>query len=95
MVYVWAAMILIGGLSSAVGTWLDRWFGEYIGLWPLAMTLAVYAVALAATSAARGTTPAAALLFAGFSLLFVARWKHVAMIRREAEFIRGEIRDRE
>lgn len=85
LVYAWAVMILIGGLSSAVGTWLDRWIGEYVGLWPLMATLAVYVVAAAAASGA------GALFLASFALMFLARWRHVAMVRDQAQHIRRQI----
>lgn len=87
LVYVWATMIVVGGLMSAVGTWLDRWFGEYIGLWPLASTLSVYAVAAAASARERSSSPAGALLLAAFALIFLARWRHVAMVRKQAHLV--------
>jgi len=85
LVYAWAFMILLGGLSSAVGTWLDRWIGEYVGLWPLMTTLAVYALAAAAVNGG------AALFLGAFALMFLARWRHVSMVRNEAHNVRQQI----
>jgi hypothetical protein len=82
LTYAWAIMIVVGGLLSASGTVMNRWFGEYVGLWPLVVTLFVYS--LAAVAAPGRMSVAGSLLFAAFALLFLARWRHVAMVRHEA-----------
>ena len=82
LVYVWAAMLTLGGLSSAIGAARDRWLGEYAGLWPLVMTFAVYA--LAAAAAGRTTSVAGACALGSIAMLLAARWRDVALIRREA-----------
>lgn len=80
LVYVWAAMLVVGGVTSGLGAALDRWLGEYIGLWPLVFTFTVYALA----AAAAGAAIAGAALLGGIALLLLARWRDVATIRREA-----------
>jgi hypothetical protein len=80
---MWAVLLAIGGLCSAVGAFTDRWLGEYAGLWPLVTTFLVYG--LAAFAAGRGPVSYAG----GFALLSIAallyaRWQDVALIRREA-----------
>jgi len=82
LAYFWAALLVIGGLSSAVGAAMDRWLGEYAGLWPLIVTWAVYALAAAAT--ARLTALAGACALGSIAFLLLARWRDVAQIRREA-----------
>lgn len=82
LVYVWAGMLAIGGLASAIGAALDRWLGEYTGLWPLALTFAVYA--LSAASSGRASSIAGACALGSIALLLLARWRDVALIRREA-----------
>lgn len=86
LAYAWAIMIVVGGLSSALGTAFDRWFGEYVGLWPLATTFAVYSLASAVTA----DRPTGALLLGAFALFLVARWRHVAMVRKEADHLRRQ-----
>jgi len=82
LVYVWAGMLAVGGLSSAIGAALDRWLGEYAGLWPLVVTFWVYA--LAAGSTGRATSIAGACALSSIAMLLLARWRDVALIRREA-----------
>jgi hypothetical protein len=82
LVYVWAVMLAVGGLSSALGAARDRWLGEYAGLWPLVVTFAVYALASAATG--RVSAIAGACVLGAVALLLLARWRDVALIRREA-----------
>jgi hypothetical protein len=92
LVYVWAAMLIVGGLASAVGAARDRWLGEYAGLWPLIMTWAVYALAALATG--RPTAIASAAALGGVALILLARWRVVASIRREAARYHAEHEDR-
>lgn len=82
LAYLWAALLILGGLSSALGAAADRWLGEYAGLWPLIVTWAVYAIAAGATG--RFTSIAAACALGSIALLLLARWRDVAHIRREA-----------
>lgn len=84
LAYVWAGLLIVGGLTSAAGAASDRWIGEYAGLWPLIAVFLVYG--LAAFASDRGVVAAAA----GFALLALAalqlaRWHDVALIRREAD----------
>ena len=82
LAYVWAGMLALGGLASAWGAAVDRWLGEYAGLWPLIATWAVYALAAGATG--RLTSIAAACALGAIAFLLLARWRDVAQIRREA-----------
>lgn len=82
LVYVWAVLLAVGGLTSAVGAAWDRWLGEYAGLWPLVATFGVYA--LAAATVGRATSIAGACALGSIALLLLARWRDVATIRREA-----------
>ena len=82
LVYVWAILLAVGGVSAAVGSALDRWLGEYAGLWPLVTTFAVYAIA--AASSGRGAAIAGAALLGSIAFLLLARWRDVAHLRQEA-----------
>jgi hypothetical protein len=75
-------MLVVGGVSCAVGAARDRWIGEYAGLWPLIATFAVYA--LAAATAGRVTAVAGACALGSIALMLLARWRDVALVRREA-----------
>jgi len=91
LVYMWAALLAVGGLSCALGSALDRWLGEYVGLWPLVTTFAVYA--LAASGSGRWTAVAGACALGSIALLLLARWRDVALIRREAARYHAEHRE--
>jgi hypothetical protein len=83
LVYLWAGLLALGGLCSAIGAVTDRWLGEYAGLWPLVTTFMVYG--LAAFTAGRGSASYAGGLFLlSIAALLYARWQDVALIRREA-----------
>jgi hypothetical protein len=84
LVYVWAALLIVGGVACALGAATDRWLGEYAGLWPLVTTFAVYGVALVFSS---WGTPgyAGGLALLSIATLMVARWQVVALVRREAD----------
>lgn len=82
LVYVWAAMLAVGGSVSAIGAAMDRWLGEYAGLWPLVVTFTIYA--LAAGASGRAPSIAGACLLGSIAALLLARWRDVAQIRREA-----------
>lgn len=86
--YLWAALLIVGGLASAVGAATGRWLGEYAGLLPLIVTWMVYAIAAAATGRLDAIAGACALGGVAFKLL--ARWHDVAHIRREAARYRAE-----
>lgn len=77
-VYVWAAFLTIGGALSALGAGLDRWAGEYVGLWPVMTAFAVWALA----ALARPGALAFGLLLVAITILFFARWRHVSRVRR-------------
>lgn len=82
LVYLWAALLILGGVTSAAGAAADRWLGEYAGLWPLIVTFAVYG--LAAGASGRVTSLAAACALGSIAFLLLARWRDVASVRREA-----------
>lgn len=92
LVYVWAVMLTVGGISCAIGAALDRWLGEYAGLWPLIVTFAVYA--LAAATAGRATAIAGAFALGSIAMFLFARWREVALIRREAARYNAEREER-
>lgn len=82
VVFLWAMLLAVGGLTSAVGSAADIWLGEYAGLWPIILTFTIYGLA----SALSGNLIelALALTILGWSLLLLARWREVAMVRSEA-----------
>ena len=82
LAYLWAALLVIGGTTAAVGAAAGRWLGEYAGLWPLIVTWAVYCLAAAATG--RATAIAASCALGSIAFLLLSRWRDVAQIRREA-----------
>lgn len=84
LVYVWAALLALGGLACALGAATDRWLGEYAGLWPLVSTFAVYGIA--AFGSARGPVAyAGGCALLSIALLMFSRWQVVALVRREAD----------
>lgn len=82
LVYVWAAWLLTGGAMSAVGTFTDRWIGEYAGLPLLFAAFAVYALVVATNG--RLTSAAGALVLGGIAAKLAARWQDVNAVRRES-----------
>src|SRR5258706_15810345 len=70
LAYLWAALLVIGGLSSAIGAAADRWLGEYAGLWPLIVTWTVYCIAAAASG--RWTAIAGACALGPIAFLLLA-----------------------
>lgn len=82
LVYVWAAWLLVGGLTSAVGTVTDRWIGEYAGLPLLVAAFGVYALVVGASG--RLPSVAGALVLGGLAAKLAARWQDVHCVRREA-----------
>lgn len=84
LVYVWAALLALGGWSSGLGVATDRWLGEYAGLWPLICTFIVYG--LSAFLSGRGAVAyAGGLALLAIALFLLGRWHDVALIRREAD----------
>lgn len=84
LAYVWAALLVVGGVTSAAGAASDRWLGEYAGLWPLVATFAVFG--LSALASERGfVAVAGGLALLAIAALLHARWQDVALIRREAD----------
>lgn len=88
-VYVWAAFLIVGGILSAVGAGLDRWPGEYIGLWPIMTAFAVWSLA----ALARPGALAFGLLLVAITVLFFARWRHVSRVRRALVKVPERVRD--
>jgi hypothetical protein len=86
LLLIWEVFLIVGGISSAVGAFTDRWLGEYVGLPLLASTFGVYAAAAAAAgiTAGRPTSTAGALALAAIAVVIVGRWLEVGLVRREA-----------
>lgn len=83
-VYVWAALMVAGGVASAWGAVTDRWLGEYVGLWPLICTFLVFGIA--AFGSNRGPVAyAGGFCLTAFAAWLVGRWRDTALIRREAD----------
>lgn len=83
LAYLWATLLVIGGIASALGAATDRWLGEYVGLWPLIMVFAIYG--LSAFASSRGLVAVAGgCVLTAVAALLLARWQDVALIRREA-----------
>jgi hypothetical protein len=82
LAYLWAALLILGGVCSAAGALTDRWLGEYVGLWPLITVFAVYG--LAAFASSRGLAAlAGGFVLTAVAALLLARWQDVALIRQE------------
>lgn len=79
---VWAALMGVSAAFCAFGAAADRWAGEYIGLFPLATTAAIFA--LSALSRGESSRAGALFLF-GFALWILTRWQEVALLRVEAD----------
>lgn len=82
LVYVWAAWLLVGGLTSALGTITDRWIGEYAGLPLLVAAFGVYTVVIGASG--RLSSLAGAFVLGGIAAKLAARWQDVQAVRKEA-----------
>lgn len=82
LVYVWAILLAVGGISATIGAATDRWLGEYVGLIPLVTTFAAYG--LAAWARADWTSIAGGCALMSIAMLLLARWRDVAVVAREA-----------
>lgn len=83
LIYVWALLLVVGGTSSALGSWTDRWLGELVGLGPLISVFAVYGLSAFLSSRGFAAYAGGFTLLAVAALLF-ARWQDVSLIREEA-----------
>lgn len=82
LVYIWSSFWLVGGSVAAIGAFTDRWIGELVGLPLLAAVFTVFG--LAAFYNGRPTSIATGLGLIAISVLLVARWRDVDLVRREA-----------
>jgi ammonia channel protein AmtB len=81
--YVWASIFAIGSFACFIGAITDRWEFEYYMIWPLILTFAIYALAIAMQVIPIGIEVLpTALTMAGLSLMFHARWRDVHAISR-------------
>lgn len=81
--YLWTSLLIVGGILSAIGAASGRWFGEYVGLWPLIVSFLAFA--LAVTTNGRGWSSAGSgFMLAGFAIWLYSRWLDVALLRKEA-----------
>jgi hypothetical protein len=81
-IYLWAALLTVGGITSAVGSASDIWLGEYAGLWPIIITFTIYGATSLFTGNHMQLGFSAILI--GWACLLSARWHEVALIRIEA-----------
>lgn len=83
---LWAMLLVVGGVSSALGAYRDVWLWEYAGLLPLIAVWLVYGIAAAVTVPMGGSLDRLAPAFAltAVALLLMTRWANVASIRRMA-----------
>ncbi len=90
VVSVWALLLAVSAAICAVGSAMDRWVGEYIGLVPLGTTAMVFSLSVLG----RGWPGAAggAFLFGVFWLL-ASRWQEVALLRTESTRHAKELSD--
>ena len=86
-VYAWALLLAVGSMSAMLGSVLESWIGEYVGLLPLIATFSVYSIAAAATG--KSMAIAASCILGAFALFLLARWWDVDMTRREAVRLRS------
>lgn len=82
VILVWAVMLVVGGLTSAVGSATGIWLGEYAGLWPIILTFMIFGLANALSGSL--IELALSLTILGWSFLLLARWREVALIRSQA-----------
>jgi hypothetical protein len=82
VIFLWAILLAIGGLTSAIGSAADVWLGEYAGLWPIIMTFMIFGLANAVSGSL--VQLALSLTLVGWSFLLLARWREVALVRHQA-----------
>lgn len=80
-IYTWATILVLSSVICLIGAVTDRWVGEYMGLIPLGLSAAVFAI----SAMSRGVSGIAggAFLF-GFFWLLASRWQEVALLRAES-----------
>lgn len=79
---VWAGVMAVAATFCAWGVARDRWVGEYIGLIPLSLVAAAFAV----SALSRGQTGwSGGLFLLGFFGILFSRWQEVALLRFEAD----------
>lgn len=81
--YLWAGLLIAGGLLAGIGAIRGRWAGEYIGLWPLMVSILAFAFA-AATNGRGWSSSAGAFFLFSYAVWLYTRWLEVALLRREA-----------
>lgn len=85
LLVLWSVFLFVGGVTSALGSYTDRWLGEYTGLPLLASVFGVYGLgALALARPGAWTVLAGGFAFLGIALVFMGRWAEVAHVRAEA-----------
>ncbi len=85
LLVLWSIFLFVGGVTSALGSYTDRWLGEYVGLPLLAAVFGVYGVgALALARPGMWTVLAGGFAFVAIALVFMGRWAEVAHVRVEA-----------
>ncbi len=85
LIVLWSIFLVVGGAASALGSFTDRWLGEYVGLPLLAAVFGVYGVgALALARPGMWTVLAGGFAFLAIALVFMGRWAEVGRVRVEA-----------
>lgn len=82
VIFLWALLLAVGGVTSAIGSAADIWLGEYAGLWPIIVTFMLYGFANAVSG--NLVQLALSLIILGWSFLLLFRWREVALVRSEA-----------
>jgi hypothetical protein len=82
VIILWATLLAVGGLTSAIGSAADVWLGEYAGLWPIIITFMIFGFANAVSGSL--IELALSLTVLGWSFLLLARWREVALVRSQA-----------
>lgn len=82
--YVWAAFLILGGLSGLVTTVTDIWLGEYAGIMLVLFVMVTYAAAAFINVGMQPTEWAFPLLLVGFGGVLLGNWWRLHKWQRTA-----------
>lgn len=77
IVYVWSIFIMLGGISSFLGSITDRWIGEYVGLPMVISSVWLYGGLFIFAGTFTYVKLAVGLLFISFGLKALGRWQDI------------------